>query len=87
MLLLLLLLLQICREAYPPLVCVLLWVLCEVSIVALDLTMVLGEQLRPGKRLTTNWARWWGGGVHCYNGKSGWCGGGVVGAEGGRGEV
>jgi Mn2+/Fe2+ NRAMP family transporter len=40
---LLLLLLQICREAYPPVVCVLLWVLCEVSIVALDLTMVLGE--------------------------------------------
>lgn len=35
--------LQVCREAYPPVVCVLLWVLCEVSIVALDLTMVLGE--------------------------------------------
>jgi hypothetical protein len=34
---------QVCREAYPPVVCVLLWVLCEVSIVALDLTMVLGK--------------------------------------------
>lgn len=33
---------QVCREAYPPLVCALLWVLAEVSIVALDLTMVLG---------------------------------------------
>jgi Mn2+/Fe2+ NRAMP family transporter len=36
-------LLQVCREAYPPLVCGLLWLLCEISIVALDLTMVLGE--------------------------------------------
>lgn len=33
---------QVCREAYPPLVCGLLWLLCEVSIVALDVTMVLG---------------------------------------------
>ena len=32
-----------CREAYPPVVCYLLWLLCEISIVALDLTMVLGE--------------------------------------------
>jgi Mn2+/Fe2+ NRAMP family transporter len=35
--------LQVCREAYPPVVCYLLWVLAEISIVALDLTMVLGE--------------------------------------------
>jgi Mn2+/Fe2+ NRAMP family transporter len=35
--------LQVCREAYPPAVCYLLWVLAEISIVALDLTMVLGE--------------------------------------------
>jgi hypothetical protein len=34
---------QVCREAYPPVVCYLLWVLAEISIVALDLTMVLGE--------------------------------------------
>lgn len=33
---------QVCREAYPPLVCTLLWFLCEISIVALDVTMVLG---------------------------------------------
>lgn len=33
---------QVCRESYPPLVCSLLWALCEVSIVALDLTMLLG---------------------------------------------
>ena len=40
-----------CREAYPPVVCVLLWVLCEVSIVALDLTMVLGEWSNQGARV------------------------------------
>uniref|UniRef100_A0A061SL89 Manganese transport protein n=1 Tax=Tetraselmis sp. GSL018 TaxID=582737 RepID=A0A061SL89_9CHLO len=33
---------QHCRHEYPPLVSVLLWMLCEVSIVALDLTMVIG---------------------------------------------
>mmetsp|Transcript_24937 Transcript_24937/g.69548 ORF Transcript_24937/g.69548 Transcript_24937/m.69548 type:complete len:890 (-) Transcript_24937:66-2735(-) len=32
----------LCRQEYPRLVCVLLWVLCEISIVALDLTMVIG---------------------------------------------
>lgn len=31
---------QICREDYPSPVCLLLWMLSEVSIVALDLTMV-----------------------------------------------
>jgi Mn2+/Fe2+ NRAMP family transporter len=36
-------LLQVCREAYPPAVCYMLWVMCEISIVALDVTMVLGE--------------------------------------------
>jgi hypothetical protein len=47
--------LQVCREAYPPVVCVLLWVLCEVSIVALDLTMVLGEwQGRSNQVVATN---------------------------------
>ncbi|KAI8473829.1 MAG: natural resistance-associated macrophage protein-domain-containing protein, partial [Monoraphidium minutum] len=33
---------QVCRESYPPSVCALLWLLSEVSIVALDATMVLG---------------------------------------------
>mmetsp|Transcript_46020 Transcript_46020/g.116456 ORF Transcript_46020/g.116456 Transcript_46020/m.116456 type:complete len:872 (-) Transcript_46020:137-2752(-) len=33
---------ELCREEYPRLVSVLLWVLCEISIVALDLTMVIG---------------------------------------------
>jgi NRAMP (natural resistance-associated macrophage protein)-like metal ion transporter len=33
---------QVCRDSYPPVVCRLLWLMTEVSIVALDLTMVLG---------------------------------------------
>jgi NRAMP (natural resistance-associated macrophage protein)-like metal ion transporter len=33
---------QVCRESYPRSVCVLLWLLSEVSIVALDATMVVG---------------------------------------------
>ncbi|KAG0597001.1 hypothetical protein M758_UG303000 [Ceratodon purpureus] len=33
---------EICREDYPKPVCLLLWVLSEVSIIALDLTMVVG---------------------------------------------
>jgi hypothetical protein len=44
---------QVCREAYPPVVCVLLWLLCEVSIVALDLTMVLGTAV--GLNLLLGW--------------------------------
>lgn len=32
--------LQICREDYPRPVCLLLWMLSEASIIALDLTMV-----------------------------------------------
>jgi hypothetical protein len=40
--------LQVCREAYPPVVCYLLWVLAEISIVALDLTMVLGKARGEG---------------------------------------
>lgn len=37
---------QVCRDSYPPVVCKLLWIMNEISIVALDLTMVLGA-LRP----------------------------------------
>eukprot|EP00878_Enallax_costatus_P020006 GHUV01021130.1.p2 GENE.GHUV01021130.1~~GHUV01021130.1.p2 ORF type:complete len:144 (+),score=24.42 GHUV01021130.1:386-817(+) len=44
---------QVCREAYPPVICHLLWVLCEVSIVALDLTMVLGTAI--GLNLLLGW--------------------------------
>lgn len=33
---------EVCREQYPPAVCLFLWCLSEISIVALDLTMVLG---------------------------------------------
>ncbi|CAM6081938.1 unnamed protein product [Calypogeia fissa] len=33
---------QVCREELPQGVCTLLWVLCEMSILTLDLTMVLG---------------------------------------------
>ncbi|KAF8064691.1 nramp2 [Scenedesmus sp. PABB004] len=44
---------QVCREAYPPAVCLLLWVLCEISIVALDLTMVLGTAI--GLNLLLGW--------------------------------
>ncbi|KAG0574032.1 hypothetical protein KC19_VG229100 [Ceratodon purpureus] len=33
---------EICREDYPKPVCLLLWALSEVSIIALDLTMVVG---------------------------------------------
>lgn len=33
---------QVCRDSYPPVVCKLLWIMNEISIVALDLTMVLG---------------------------------------------
>ncbi|WIA38911.1 hypothetical protein OEZ86_005064 [Tetradesmus obliquus] len=44
---------QVCREAYPPVVCILLWVLAEVSIVALDLTMVLGTAI--GLNLLLGW--------------------------------
>jgi manganese transport protein len=33
---------QICRDDYPQPVCISLWVLFELSIVALELTMVLG---------------------------------------------
>ena len=36
---------QVCRESYPPFICKLLWIMTEVSIVALDLTMVLGALL------------------------------------------
>jgi hypothetical protein len=48
--------LQVCREAYPPVVCYLLWVLAEISIVALDLTMVLGEGRGPGGGGMGEWA-------------------------------
>lgn len=33
---------QICRQHYPRPVCLMLWLLNELSVVALDLTMVLG---------------------------------------------
>ena len=36
---------QVCRDSYPPIVCRLLWIMTEISIVALDLTMVLGAWL------------------------------------------
>jgi Mn2+/Fe2+ NRAMP family transporter len=36
---------QVCRDSYPLIVCRLLWIMTEISIVALDLTMVLGELL------------------------------------------
>eukprot|EP01025_Chloroclados_australasicus_P029224 TRINITY_DN2913_c1_g1_i4.p1 TRINITY_DN2913_c1_g1~~TRINITY_DN2913_c1_g1_i4.p1 ORF type:complete len:912 (-),score=102.65 TRINITY_DN2913_c1_g1_i4:1496-4231(-) len=45
---------QICREAYPPVVCYMLWILCEISIVALDLTMVLGTAI--GLNLLFKWS-------------------------------
>ncbi|GLC33053.1 hypothetical protein PLESTB_000375800 [Pleodorina starrii] len=44
---------QVCRESYPPQVCALLWVLCEISIVALDLTMLLGTAI--GLNLLLGW--------------------------------
>eukprot|EP00198_Chlamydomonas_reinhardtii_P011456 XP_001700793.1 predicted protein [Chlamydomonas reinhardtii] len=44
---------QVCRESYPPQVCALLWALCEVSIVALDLTMLLGTAI--GLNLLLGW--------------------------------
>lgn len=34
---------QVCRDSYPPAVCRFLWLMTEASIVALDLTMVLGK--------------------------------------------
>ncbi|CAK9193212.1 unnamed protein product [Sphagnum troendelagicum] len=36
---------QICRDDYPQLVCTILWVLCEISILTLELTMVLGSTI------------------------------------------
>ncbi|KAG6553459.1 hypothetical protein Mapa_004371 [Marchantia paleacea] len=36
---------QICREEYPRAVCVSLWFFCEISIITLDLTMVLGTAI------------------------------------------
>lgn len=36
---------QVCRAEYPKPVCLLLWVLCEISMVALDLTMLLGSAI------------------------------------------
>ncbi|KAL2652982.1 hypothetical protein R1flu_021110 [Riccia fluitans] len=36
---------QICREEYPRAVCISLWVFCEISIITLDLTMVLGTAI------------------------------------------
>jgi manganese transport protein len=36
---------QICRDSYPRSICTMLWIMTEVSIVALDLTMVLGANL------------------------------------------
>ncbi|EFJ44658.1 hypothetical protein VOLCADRAFT_106319 [Volvox carteri f. nagariensis] len=44
---------QVCRESYPPQICALLWVLCEISIVALDLTMLLGTAI--GLNLLLGW--------------------------------
>ena len=38
---------QVCRVSYPPAICTMLWVMTEISIVALDLTMVLGTSFRP----------------------------------------
>lgn len=38
---------QVCRDSYPPIVCRLLWIMTEISIVALDLTMVLGAPQNP----------------------------------------
>lgn len=36
---------QACRAEYPRPVCLLLWILCEISMVALDLTMLLGSAI------------------------------------------
>ncbi|KAL3684831.1 hypothetical protein R1sor_002853 [Riccia sorocarpa] len=36
---------QICREEYPRAICISLWVFCEISIITLDLTMVLGTAI------------------------------------------
>eukprot|EP00892_Ulva_mutabilis_P003200 jgi/Ulvmu1/12881/UM098_0069.1 len=36
---------QVCRDSYPPAICRLLWLMTEASIVALDLTMVLGTAI------------------------------------------
>ncbi|GIL44393.1 hypothetical protein Vafri_1861, partial [Volvox africanus] len=44
---------QVCRESYPSQVCALLWALCEISIVALDLTMLLGTAI--GLNLLFGW--------------------------------
>lgn len=38
---------QVCRDSYPPGICLLLWLMTEASIVALDLTMVLGASPLP----------------------------------------
>lgn len=44
---------QICRQQYPRPVCLMLWLLNELSVVALDLTMVLGMWL------FWRWGCWW----------------------------
>lgn len=43
---------QICREDYPSPVCLLLWILSEVSIVALDLTMVNSSVFKCGHSIS-----------------------------------
>lgn len=49
-------LMQVCRESYPPAVIWILWATCEISIVALDLTMLLGQWLLAGLLLEPAWS-------------------------------
>eukprot|EP00967_Tisochrysis_lutea_P014320 scaffold16075_cov19-Tisochrysis_lutea.AAC.3 len=49
---------HVCRESYPPVVIWIVWATCEISIVALDLTMLLGRLVDRAPKFCLVSAHW-----------------------------